>query len=570
MDLLRDSALGFFVRLITNSKILQYEEDIPGFHLPDVHPHTRPDVSNTFPECSSPSTTEKLDDSANTSASSEPDQQLAKIMFNTTPDGIILVDWYTVDDPANPQNWSFRKKCFVAFQICIYTFSVYIGSAIYTPSVAAVTEIFGVSTTAASLGLAMYVLGYGTGPLLFSPLSEIPRIGRNPPYIITFAVFVVLCVPTALIGNFGGFLVLRFLQGFFGSPCLGTGGATFGDMFDIFQLPFFMAFWTAAATAGPSLGPTIAGYAVAAKDWRWPLWEMLWIAGPIFVLLFICLPETSASNILLRRAARLREQTGNRNYRSQSEIDQENTKVSAMVMEVLWRPAQIIILDPAITFVTIYTSLVYGVSYNIKNREPETTHEDQIYYSFFEAFPIVYTELYGFSLGELGISFLSIVIAMLIQTPIYLLYLRFESIRLRTHGLGLPENRLIPALLGCILPPLGLFIFAWTSNRHVHWVVSLIGVTIYNMGIFVVFQCIFIYIPLSYPQYTASLLAGNSLGRSSLSVAAILFSRPMFLRLGIGRGVSLLASLTVGCVAGMYALWYWGGRLRARSRFTAK
>ena len=32
-------------------------------------------------------------------------------------DGTILVDWYTTDDPDNPQNWSFGKKAFVAFQI---------------------------------------------------------------------------------------------------------------------------------------------------------------------------------------------------------------------------------------------------------------------------------------------------------------------------------------------------------------------------------------------------------------------------------------------------------------------
>ena len=108
----------------------------------------------------------------------------------------------------------------------------------------------------------MYVLGYGTGPLLFSPISEIPAIGRNPPYIITFGISIILCIPTALIENLGELLALRFLQGFFGSPCLATGEVSFGDMFNIFQLPFLMAFWTATATAGPSLGPTIAGYSV--------------------------------------------------------------------------------------------------------------------------------------------------------------------------------------------------------------------------------------------------------------------------------------------------------------------
>jgi DHA1 family multidrug resistance protein-like MFS transporter len=28
-------------------------------------------------------------------------------------DGTVLVDWYTTDDPENPQNWPYRKKLFV-------------------------------------------------------------------------------------------------------------------------------------------------------------------------------------------------------------------------------------------------------------------------------------------------------------------------------------------------------------------------------------------------------------------------------------------------------------------------
>src|SRR5947207_13223654 len=68
------------------------------------------------------------------------------------------------------------------------------------------------------------------GPLIFSPLSEIPVIGRNIPYLVTFGIFVIVCVPTGLVDNFGGLLVLRFLQGFFGSPALATGGASMQDL----------------------------------------------------------------------------------------------------------------------------------------------------------------------------------------------------------------------------------------------------------------------------------------------------------------------------------------------------
>jgi len=58
--------------------------------------------------------------------------------------------------------------------------------------------------------------------------TAVPQLGRNIPYITTFAVFIILALPTALVDNLGGLLVLRFFLGFFGSPCLANGGATIG------------------------------------------------------------------------------------------------------------------------------------------------------------------------------------------------------------------------------------------------------------------------------------------------------------------------------------------------------
>ena len=114
-------------------------------------------------------------------------------------------------------------------------------------------------------------------------MSEIPSIGRNPPYVVTFGIFVILCVPTALVKNLPGLLVLRFLQGFFGSPCLATGGASMGDVTSLIKLSYFITGWAGFATGGPALGPLISGFSVPAENWHWSLWEMLWLAGPIFI-----------------------------------------------------------------------------------------------------------------------------------------------------------------------------------------------------------------------------------------------------------------------------------------------
>lgn len=103
----------------------------------------------------------------------------------------------------------------------------------------------------------MHRFGYGAGPLLFAPLSEIARIGRNPPYVITFAIFMLVTVPTALVKNAPAFMFFRFLQGFFGSPILATGGASLADVYSSVTLPFAMTAWAYACFVAPIVGYVI-------------------------------------------------------------------------------------------------------------------------------------------------------------------------------------------------------------------------------------------------------------------------------------------------------------------------
>ncbi len=163
--------------------------------------------------------------------------------------------------------------------------------------------------------------------------------------------------------------------------------------------------------------------------------------------MFICLPETSHPNILLRRAARLRKLTGNVNFKSQSEIDQQNMKPSAVVIDALIKPIEITFKDPAMLFVQIYTAIIYG-----------------IYYSFFEVFPLVYPVYYGMSAGQIGLVFLCILIACIIGIAIYVLYLAlYMNPRIKAKGFPVQEVRLVPALFAAFGPTIGLFIFAWTA-----------------------------------------------------------------------------------------------------------
>lgn len=143
-------------------------------------------------------------------------QEARNLKQEITRSNTIVVDWYSDTDPENPQNWTGLKKAVVLAQLCAYTMTVYGASSMYVPSEQGLMKEFNVGATSAALGLAVYVAGYGIGPLLFAPLSEIASVGRNSVYITTFLFFVVLSIPTATVTDFAGLLVLRFLTGVFG------------------------------------------------------------------------------------------------------------------------------------------------------------------------------------------------------------------------------------------------------------------------------------------------------------------------------------------------------------------
>ncbi|KAF5694112.1 H+ antiporter FLR1 [Fusarium denticulatum] len=560
-DTVRDAPLGQILRFVTNNRLFKYPEEQPEFELPAAWNdilntanlrtafHTGTDTPSTIVNpTSDQNTIEGLDLEGKGRDTGGPTHTTP----NVTENGVILVDWYSDQDPANPQNWSNLRRALIGLIICFYTFVVYLSSAIYSPSVEGVMKRFEVSNLEATLGLAMYVLGYGIGPLLFSPLGEIPRIGRNPVYIITFGIFVIISIPTALVDSFAGLIVLRFLQGFFGSTCLASGGASLGDMYGMIHMPLAMIAWVGAMSCGPaSLGPLISAYAVTAKGWRWSLYESIWVSAPVLVALFIFMPETSAPNILHRRAERLRRFAGSQRLQSQSEIDQAHLTVSGIAVEALIKPLEITIKDPAVLFVQIYSAILYA-----------------IYYSYFEVFPLVFPVYYDMTLGEVGLVFICIAVGCILAIILYGLYLYYVLIpRMKKSGIAQQEEVLSPGLAACFGPTIGLFIFAWTARASIHWIVPVIGVTIYAGSIFTVLQVVFLYVPMTYPQYSASLFAANDFFRSALASGSILFAHPLYKNLGFAKGTSLLGGLSVIGIFSMWVLFFYGAKLRALSKF---
>ncbi|OJJ33530.1 hypothetical protein ASPWEDRAFT_160367 [Aspergillus wentii DTO 134E9] len=552
--ILPSTTFGKVARWLSNGRLCRFPEEQPGFTLSSEYlsclsiasSQTSTSATEIHKEILSNEDHHSIIDSG----SSNPTTR--GFHPEIRPNGTILVSWYNPEDQDNPHCWPSWIKFMVYFQINFYTFIVYMSSSIFSAAQPEFMDTHEVPTSVGSLGLALVLLGYGVGALLFSPLSEIPAIGRNPPYVISMALFVLVSGLAVAIDSVPGFLVLRFLQGFFGSPCLATGAASLTDITELVNIPYGLWIWGTCAVAAPAIAPCIAGFSITANGWKWSMWEILWGAAPCLILLLF-LPETSVPTILHQRAARLRTLTGNQSLKAPSEIDSSRYSVRSLVHEALITPWKINALDPAILFTTLYTALVYA-----------------IFYSFFEVFPLVYQGIYNMSTASTGLVFLAAIIAVLIVMPFYCLFIHYYIAQpIRNGNFPPPERRLIPALFISLFVPTGMYLFAWTSRADINWTVPTVGFMLIMMGVITLLQCMFGYMAVAYPNHSASLFAMNDFARSTLAFAAILWSGPLYRNLGVARGTSLVGALTVPCVFGIFILYWLGPELRKRSRFAA-
>ena len=318
--------------------------------------------------------------------------------------------------------------------------------------------------------------------MVWAPLSEVPQIGRMPIYIFTLAAFVLLQIPTALATNYGMLMAFRFLTGFFGSPILATGGATIADLYAPKKRAYGMTLWGVFATCAPSLGPLLGSYSARFEGWRWTIWELMWLSSATFVLLFFFFPETSASNILYRRARRLRKFTGNPSIMSAPEIAAAAMSRRDLAVEILVRPFALNFQEPIVFALNAYIGLIYA-----------------LLYIWFESFPVVFIGIYHWREQMVGLSFLGLFVGAFVVMPPFFAYLYYvQEPKYNANGELRPEERMPVAIVGALLVPICLFWFGWTSRASVHWIVPIIGSSLFSIAALLLFvSCNFTLLTLS-------------------------------------------------------------------------
>ncbi|KAK2014554.1 major facilitator superfamily transporter [Colletotrichum eremochloae] len=454
---------------------------------------------------------------------------------------------FVPNDPQNPKNWSKAYKWWCTMVVAMTCFVVAFCSSVITADIAGVAEEFHVSEEAALVTISVFVIGFGVGPMAFAPLSEI--YGRQIIYASTLLVAVVFIIPCAVAKNFATLVVCRAIDGIAFSAPMTLVGGTLADLWRNEERGVPMAAFSAAPFIGPAIGPLAGGFLSDAYGFRSLYWIQLALAFVVWVLISFTVSETYAPTILARRAKKMRKETGDPSHVTEQDIDMR--PLSERLGIFLIRPFQLLFRELIVFLISIYMSVLYG-----------------LLYMFFVAFPIIYQKRKGYSASTTGLMFIPLAVGVLCSAAcspwVNKHYLKLVA---KHNGHPPAETRLIPMMLSCWCIPIGLFIFAWTSFPHLHWAGPALGGFPVGFGFIFLYNSANNYLVDSYQHQAASALAAKTCIRSFWGAGVVLFTEQMYDRLGDQWASTLLAFLGLACCAIPFLFWFYGARIRARSKY---
>ncbi|OJJ48990.1 hypothetical protein ASPZODRAFT_23273 [Penicilliopsis zonata CBS 506.65] len=462
-----------------------------------------------------------------------------------------LEDWklvtFKIDDPENPKNWSKAFKWYCTMVVAFTCFVVAFCSSVITADLTGVETSFGVSREVTFLPVTLFVIGFGVGPMMFAPLSEM--VGRRLVYGVTLLLAVIFIIPCAVAENIGTLLVCRAIDGIAFSAPMTLVGGTLADLWKNEERGVPMAAFSAAPFIGPAIGPLVGGFLADNLGWRWLYWMQLILAGVAWVLISFTVPETYAPTLLKRRAAKLRKSENDDKYVTEIELDPR--PMGQRLKIFFFRPFQLLFLEPIVLLISLYMSVLYG-----------------LLYMFFVAYPIIYQAGKGWSASMTGLMFIPLAIGVLMSAACApVVNKHYLSLVAKYGGKPPAEKRLIPMMVSCWLVPIGLFIFAWTSYPRLHWIGPAIGGWPVGFGFIFLYNSANNYLVDTYQHQAASALAAKTFIRSIWGACCVLFTEQMYDRLGYQWASTLLAFIALACCAIPYFFYFKGESIRRYSRF---
>lgn len=252
-----------------------------------------------------------------------------------------------------------------------------------------------------------------------------------------------------------------------------------------------------------------------------------------------------------RKTQRLQKELGRPELRSCYEKESSSrANRTGFLLRSLTTPLQLLFRSPIVSIIALYIAIVYGCLYLLF-----TTVTD------------VFQNTYHWSVSISGLSYIGLGLGFITGQPVFGLTSDKILIRLkeRNNGTFEPEMRLPLCIPFAVFVPISFFWYGWSVQARTHWIVPIIGLFPFGVGMIGIFGTLQTYVIDSYPRYAASGIAAITVTRSLFGALLPLAGPSMYRALGYGWGNTLLGFVALVLIPMPIIFYRFGRVLRERA-----
>ncbi|KAI9167702.1 MFS transporter OpS2 [Paramyrothecium foliicola] len=200
-----------------------------------------------------------------------------------------------IPEVERPYDYKNSTKWAITMTVALATAAAPLGSTIFYPALPVLSREFGASETITNLSVALYMLAMSIFPLWWSAFSE--EFGRRSIYLISFALFTVFSVLSAVSTNIAMLIVFRICAGGASASVQAVGAGTVADIWESFERGRAMGMFYLGPLLGPVIAPVLGGALTQELGWQATMYCLAIYGLIVLLMLTFLLPETLARRV---------------------------------------------------------------------------------------------------------------------------------------------------------------------------------------------------------------------------------------------------------------------------------
>ena len=465
-----------------------------------------------------------------------------------------------IPEVENAHHYARRTKWFITVIVAFCAMAAPMGSAIVMPVLQDIAIDFHASLTVANMSVAVYMLSMSIFPLWWSSFSE--TMGRRDIYIISFSLFALFAILSAVSTNIAMLVVMRTLSGGAAASVQAVGAGSVADMWEPKERGKAMGLFYLGPLCGPLFAPIFGGILGQSLGWRSTQWFLVIYGGITLTLIIFALPET------LPRAdpkppppQTTSEKPTLSRVSTRQSVHQKTRSTARTLHRLFLEPLYVLtwLRYPPVALTVYYASITFGSLYTLNISIQASFAKDPYNFS-----TLIVGLLY--IPGSVGYLLASVFGGRWIDKIMHR-EARKEG-RYDDHGKLMlrPEDRMKEnAWIAAFLWPGALICYGWTVEKGVVWPVPMIANFFFGVGSMLIFALVTTMLTEFMPKRASAGIAINNFVRNIFSFTGAVVAEPIIGAIGNGWIMTILGlwSLASGCAV-IWAMGRWGPKWRVK------